>query len=509
MLNWLRRLLGIQPEGDQERKSPQIEVGDSVQRTTPGDGGSAGAGPPARSRIFCVGIDFGTSGTKMAVRELTDGRRKPVLVDFGTEAPGLVRFSVPSQVLLDGGRLRIGDAAFRATSLGWSPKRLLLHRQAPDSPDLRDVVPSDFSADWRVEPAGSEFLAALFLGHMMRRGRDFVRSLPGGSNAKVVFNVDTPLGELGDPVTARRFQRALDTGLILSETLGSDPSLNEGLSAWMAAMYQMREHPTPEGERLAQLIPEAQAVMQGMGSALQLQSGELYAVLDVGASTTDMGIFRFTRWTTHTTVAFYAAQSAGQGCDALDRWLLQSLQAEGKAQPAATLPEITASRITACIAAGGTHGHSTAKAQISQSRLEEGVRVITREIRAVYSRELFGEAYSKEPSTDKWKSLRTLITGGGSLVPNMAAELRRSPRPSVVRVSEVPLEDWVPVEVRGASERSPVPQELPFLFPALGLSFTKPEMDELHSPNEIIPVDPPDRGPTGIYRFEAEDLYSK
>lgn len=96
-----------------------------------------------------------------------------------------------------------------------------------------------------------------------------------------------------------------------------------------------------------------------------------------------------------------------------------------------------------------------------------------------------------------------MIVGGGSLLGPLRQGLLKSPR-DFVEVLPVTLGD-VECAVVGLSTRAPGEQDLPFLIPALGLSFIKPEMAAFVGPDEVQDDPGGPKGATGIYDYETSD----
>jgi len=461
-----------------------------------------------------VGIDFGTSGTKLAIRDLTDSRRGPILVDFGTDTPGLVRFAIPSLVSVEGGFICVAESAARAGANGsrqvWSPKRLLLHGDLELDTAYPALISSSFLDEgWRSPPTPAEFFAALFLAEVIGRANQIVNDLADGADFKVFYNLDVPMAALDQSKGERRFQRALDAALLLSGKGPKRIPVENAVDRWCEALLHLRRHPPAEEDRVAFLVPEAQAVMHGMGTALRLENGARYVVFDVGAGTTDIGVFCYNRLPNKTVVGYFAADSAPWGCDSIDE-LIRTEPARNPRSPGELSREDAAAiRLATVNGHIPGKGNGPADPALYSAEVDAAAAKVAREVFDHYSKAVFPEAYSKEKNTEVWAVLNTLVVGGGSLLPVVRTGLWKSPRPEHFRVASVSLSERERCEVIGAGNDPPAGDELIFLFPAIGLSHLGPEMDDLIPPSRLEPLGPPPKQPTGRYAFDADELYSK
>jgi hypothetical protein len=430
----------------------------------------------ARRQPVVVGIDFGTSGTKVAYRDFADPRRTPCLVDFGTREAGYCRFSLPSVVRISTEHVFVGEDALardgRSSKLIRSPKMRLLNGAAGTA----GPVPSEY-----------ELASTLIIAEAIRRTRSAIAGALAGEEPGLLFNLDVPVSDLDSGTASDAFGRLLALAIRFSDELPSAPLLDQAMEAWQDIAGQA----TPIGD----LVPEAQAVMQGISRLASVKPDRLHAVLDVGAGTVDMGIFKLVSILDGDRMPFWAADTHPQGCDAIDEDLCGRL----------ALSSDMVDRVRTAKAKVVRTGReaSVGRARLTPRVLAESATWFSASCWPAYSR-MFGNAYTKQKNTDEWAVMSTVVVGGGSLLPALVDDLSRSPR-DFVTVSRERLGGRLICRVVGASERPPDDHELPFLIPAVGLAHIKPELPEFVPPSRVPPDPGRHRGPSGAYDYEIGD----
>jgi len=429
-----------------------------------------------------VGIDFGTSGTKVAFRSFGDRRRIPIVIDFGTDLEGYCRFSFPSAVRLSGDRVVVGRAAIHARSsddvIVRSPKVGLLH------PTGRKWAGVDGDLD---SPALEEVASALVVADAIRTAKAVIRDTIGENHGALLFNIDIPVKDADRPEVSRRFHRVLSVALEFAEHLDRESTVLQVSDAW-------RDLRAAEGSG-GDLIPEAQAVIHGIRKLARLEPDELHAVLDVGAGTVDMGIFKIVTRKVGANVAFWGATSEPGGCDDLDARLQDTLGLSDDVLPGLQAAKVRLLQTKQPQRVGGC--------TLDMSHINVAAEWLADRYASPYGR-VFGEAYKKDRRNSRWKTLRTLVVGGGSLVPRLTECLCRPPR-DFVDVHPVKLNSGMECRVAGDSVHGPSDDELPFLIPAIGLSHSRAELDDVTLPSEVADDDTRERGPTGLYDYEVAD----
>lgn len=463
------------------------------------------------SRIVVIGVDFGTSGTKLAFRDYTEKGRIPNVVDFGTTLRGFSRFAYPSAVAFDGDRIFTGTQAYEGgySTLLRAPKVQLLRESRETNVPLPAFLNDATDLELNPAPVPAEFAASVLIANLLRAGRKILeKHYHDLARVRLLYNIDVPVNELEDEATARRFKRTLEAGILMSvesEALNDRPKARD---AWLRALDQISKTAVNGDDSNTNVVGEAQAVMAGIGEALATDMDQPHAVVDVGAGTTDIGIFRFVDWKDQKLISFFAAGMVEAGCNDVDGLLARAIGADCDDlilnQVSAAKPALSAGR---CVELDCRSG----QVLLTPEHLEQAVDSVSSKCYERYE-ELWGAAYAKEPNSERWRTLRVLLVGGGSLLPGFAdrfGRLATRMRNVVGSVQLAKLDDRLDCRVVGESGREPEPNEIPFLIPVLGLAHAIPDLRELVRPIDVEPVEPPGRAQTGVFDFEADDLYSK
>ncbi len=432
-----------------------------------------------------VGVDLGTSSTKIAFRDLSSRDRVPQVVDHGTTAHGYARFAVPSTVSVVGELVLVGEAAERESSrasrvIRSSKTGLLQNRRTPWSAGAPDG------------PLRDDVAAALVVGEALRGFRGALNEF-GGAHRKLGFNIDLPVSEIGDDAVSDRFRRVLQAGRFFARELPHECSEHDLIEAWVASA----ELPAASQG----MLPEAQVVIKGIEALIPIALDRKYMIVDAGAGTLDTGIFKVYRYGEGRRIAFWASDTIPHGCDLIDERVARLVL--GKDAPtSATLAQEC--RVAKIQAARGRSVVTSTGHEVSMAQVEAAVGDFDRTIRPDYLKVL-RSAYNKDRNLDRWQDVGVITVGGGALLPPLSRALRESPA-ARIPFTPVSREGEPRCEVVGASRRPPDFDEIPFLIPSIGLTFSAPELDELIRPVEVQDHEKVSRS-TGVYDYDAEAMW--
>lgn len=471
--------------------------------------GTATATPPRRMLPTVVGLDFGTSGTKVVVRMLGKGR-PTAAIDFGTDQAGFSRFSFPSTIAFDGSRFVFGTEAERHQDglVFRSLKRTLIDSNG-DVPRAMSPKPPPRPKDLDEHP---HFLVAVYLGAVLRRVRELV-AREYDPDSEFLYNLDIPVSQLDGGSVQRGFQTTLDAAVDFAET--DDLPVDDYPALWERWLEVLGRDTTgwadPTVKRWA-LVPESSAIVKGAEAALAsiLPDSRRYTVIvDIGAGTTDMGWFRWVTREEGDRVYFYSATICLVGCDNVDDGLLDIL-AVPEDERTRLFPRVREAkselRIGRSVADGEGYG------SLSPDDLSQAVADVAARCFEEYGVS-FGKAYEKERNTDSWENIRVILVGGGSQLDGFGDKFKQHPRWQFGRSVDLLLPgNSIPagfaartLGAMGGAPEPPVDADTVFLLPALGLSYPAEEIFDPKLPADIPPLSPPPPGPTGIYDYEAPD----
>jgi hypothetical protein len=357
--------------------------------------------------------------------------------------------------------------------------------RSPKISVLRNQEPAD---EDEGEPTEEALASALIIAEAIRQARRCIDARAGGRHRDLLFNLDVPVRDLDSHGAAPVFRRVLTAGIHFSTCLPSRPVWERAVEAWKDAARAEDE--------LGDLIPEAQAVMQGISLLGRLPPDSLHAVLDVGAGTIDIGIFKLVSVMDGDRMPFWGADTHAIGCDQLDECLCHTAGVD--------LRLLEQVRVAKTRLVAGETEFSVDGRSVTQDALTSAAHWLAGDCWPTY-REVFGQAYGKQKNADEWATLSAVVVGGGSLVVPLRDRLLRPPRDVVKFVRAVDLAGRLRCEVVGASDRPPTTAELPFPIPAVGLAHVKPEMARFVPPSAVEDDPGRERRATGIYDYEIGD----
>lgn len=454
-------------------------------------------------RIIVIGIDFGTSSIKVSLRDATNSRQPPTVVDFGTSIAGYNRFGLPAVAAIAGAQVAVGEEGERCRLKGLpsiaSLKTLALTDEFDVATDFSEILGERLRRS--ISPGDAhEFAFCLLCGTALRSALNCVDH--DSRETHVLLNMDVPLSQIDDP-RAVRFRRVLRSASLLAPALGQGNTLKH-FETWS----ESRASQESDSNLLSTtaLVPEAEAIMAGLGGIIPQPEGVPHVVVDIGAGTTDVGVFRFCRWHKVDQIAFFSAGTENVGVDRLDNEICTSIDVRIdellalKAILRQRQAELLGSEPFSCELRGRN-------VDIPLETRKRCIANIRASINGHYVRQ-WSAAYAKYPQQHNWDHLRVIAVGGGSLIKPLYDCLGDlPPRMTIVRrLERVGLQCLLTVNAGGATAVPPTSAELVFLAAALGLSYAEPQRRILIRPVEIEPFQPEELRASGDYAYEI-DLY--
>lgn len=456
-----------------------------------------------RDYVINVGIDFGTSATKVVCRDLV--QRSCTLYCPEVRAEEYPDFSVPSSVCLTDSRFYFGAAAEERSGKGRvfrSFKVCLACRygaipcrrwcdplaQAKGLPAGVFVARGDGSRSLQV-PA--EAVGALFLAWLIGDVRGFLsRQLPSESIVKTSFNMCVPMDQY-DHRARREFERVLYVAYTLAPNIRQGIPVAEALQYWKEATTANVRLP-PESARPTFVVPETLAAIVGYVNAREAEEG-LHSIVDVGAGTTDISFFRFTRWPgrARPTAAFYYAHTVPIGGDEVDHdlWLKAT---GGKSEGRAARHAIAAALQRVRLAKHVFETRRTMTFSVGSTTLTIG-REEFEEVAAQFSARVvrawtdaWREAFRKERAADRWQDQTLFYAGGGSRLLSVQRGLALAkPRYDVLAPKAKPLFLGDAIALGKKTNSKDARHMSDLLAIAYGLSFPLVDYPDFFRPSEV------------------------
>lgn len=409
-----------------------------------------------RSRTLHLGLDYGTSYSKLILRdyEAVAGERSHVV--FPPTATGRSPdFRIASLISLDGDRLWFGHQA--------AGNQALPHVQSYPSVKIRMALPDQFHGVSTPFPDGfnADAFATLMVAYLLQEGRRAAEQIANRyrSIPRMSFTLGVPMSDCDNPHLAGRFvdvaRRAwqivknpsapdLRKGIVLHEARGL-------LDAAAAAIAHLAD---PDARNW--IRSEVEAALLWPFKSADTEPG-LYAAVDVGAGTTSASFFHIA--VGKTGMAFFGTSCLAPGGDAIDEALLGFANAS---DPAAL---------------------RTKENDILSLSGDTPVQAILEQISKTY-RQAFGRSYAKNKRQSAWEGYRLFLTGGGTEINvlrrklGVRAWLNLHGDPEILDVGAPP-----DLDLEGIEDR-----DLKFLMVAYGLSHFDADVPEVDLPGDIEPL---------------------
>lgn len=396
-------------------------------------------------RHYHLGLDWGTSTTKLVLRDYSLGSNSAayVLRPTGTQEGG----RYPSAASVHNGLVLLGDAA--VGQRGTTEYSLKAKAETPQLFGTR--VPGATRLTY-------EALATLYLAHVMKLALDVSSVLAHGVGQHprlgVTLGIPTERGwkeTLLAPVFLRMARTAYDIGV----RRGIDP---QGCSEQEAEKLLRVERPhnsrtnTPNYEQW--LRPELGAAMLWAFRSPAIAPG-LYSCVDIGAWTVNTSYFRIRHdhldgeYRDKGGLSFFGGACGPPGMNEVCTRLANALRVVDPTE---------------------LRGREDALLDTSRERLiEPAVKKMLDVWRAG-----FEHAYQKEQIQERWRELRVFAIGGGSKVRAVRKRFRQFPVEHWPSPKEAPVlgppKDLYEVPLRGVPPRTQLRGDHVFLHVAYGLS---------------------------------------
>ena len=278
-----------------------------------------------------------------------------------------------------------------------------------------------FSISGSSEAVLASDLLTLLLGWAMGESRQRIPAdLTGETTPRATYSVSAPIDQIdaGSQLTGE-YARVVFQAWRLSGAIRQGMELSTALE-WIVRVQQVAV-PSDE-ERLVELCPESGAIVAGYAMSPEMEEGQ-YAVIDIGAWTTEMSFFRFTEVgqlkTGRPARAFHAARSHRVAANQVDdrcRTHVLEMYARDPGQDRALAETIRDQRerhvfAEEPLALGGQGKEITPRPSALQFARDLVAEAIGRRFLDTLT-----EAYANESLESFWQGkLRILFAGGGSL----------------------------------------------------------------------------------------------
>jgi hypothetical protein len=358
-----------------------------------------------------VGIDFGTSATKVVFSQL--GRRPFRVLNFNHKLSNYPSYCIPSiGCLSEKSRLLLGVSAARTLlNKEWNTglQRLKVVVAGKYDSSFKDPLTEekyyDHFNNHRRCPIDPEILTAVFLAYVIRNSRKIIKSLPEYRDLDLdfAFNICMPI----DHIENSRLKPVFEKIFSLAELIENrwDKS-DEGFDPLKTAL--LFENRSIDKEPKIFAVPEAVASFASYLISLRKRDG-LHAVVDLGAGTTDLSICNLFLDIGNIKNYWYAARNLPRGTITIERALALSItQLSGQ-------HSCTSNDMCQCIDSLSSNLNGSDKFK----KVEKLKSVVLKELCELQDsreyKETWGSAYGYLKKSDLWKEVEIFTCGGGQI----------------------------------------------------------------------------------------------
>jgi hypothetical protein len=423
-----------------------------------------------------VGLDFGTSSTKAIFREIGTSTDVRHVVDFGQSSREYPSFCSPSMGVIDKDRKLLwgwGAAATPEFEAIWGGIRRLkvvvagrVEERFLDVSLARDF--DEYLWSHRIDPSEyhPEYVGAAALAYQMEAVRSQLQRRYGSTQLDVRYNVCAPIEHIEHNPLLTTYCRMCHVaeqllGIRDLQTLAVDALLDLIAAKYGSASPSER----PDGRVF--VIPESVAQVACYVSSLEAKEG-LHGVIDIGAGTTDIGIFNLRKSAEEGSLCYwYSAANIPLGSGLVERRVADHLLS-GWSEESPPLARM-----------------SLIDSLFGEPSLEIS-KIVAASLEAIEraTRPVWVKAYNKYKLQSSWHGIPVFLVGGGS-------RIRGSQR--------IFSTSWAPRQIEAHAIRGlPTPRQIDLqsgvdfgrLGVAYGLSYAKPELAEFR-----LPMDSPNQTP--------------
>lgn len=452
-----------------------------------------------QDKLIQIGLDFGTSGTKVVYRDLQMGVSRPM--DFNHRLKGYPSYVLPSTVTIEGGKVFFGIAAEERSGSGQVFRSfkicLACQVRVSECRKCEHRLGNSERGVFRVGTGGgalvidAQQLATWYLAYVIGKAHAAIRERwPEPWRLKVWVNVGAPIDQYQGKIGKEGFTKAAYYAEKLSD------EVRDGVPIQLLVDEHQRiswAYPTiPDGsQRKVFVLQETAAGLMSFIHSPAPMLG-LYAIVDVGAGTTDVSFFRLASLSqTDLCMAFYDARTGIVGADDMDRAIadlaLSKLQAAESLTPMQKMALLQEARITKSSlnnSDGLTLQVGERAVFVSRQELEPALKPACTQMLEIY-RKTNHAAFQKESLVERWRSYTLFFLGGGTRMDLLRSAFSMF-RPSGYNREITPTQLSAPEDF----EASPKTRaDFDLLAIAYGLSHPAVDFPKIYNPSEVNPME--------------------
>jgi hypothetical protein len=448
------------------------------------------------TKRIIVGVDFGTSTTKVMYRPVELGGLTR-LIDFVHGHRKFPSYAMPSSIRVDSEhRLWFGAVAENGEGQVFRSFKVcvacqvgaIVCRGCSQNNMEKDVLPLGRFADSRFGFIPAHELMVYYLAWLLQEVDNIIGKAFGESvTSELQYNLGVPVSHLNaKPELVDRFEWILHTAVAIRGKIQQGISVTEARASLIDAL-PTSILPQP-GYRRHHALPETSAAAMWLQKTFNDSDLTNYMLLDIGAGTTDITIYRYSQ-VNPDGMPIYAANSIPVAADNIDfktiQWFAQQfgLAIENSSQfPIVLLHEIRHRK--EFLSKEDTSLEAILSNRIialdKQTYVKDIVKPHAESIFRAAS-ETFSEAYQRARHVSHWPKIKIVLLGGGSRILGMKQYVKEHHLRNFMEQHLV--EPRIPANMEAADVN-----DFQLLAVAYGLSFPFLELPRLRMPNQILPM---------------------
>lgn len=444
-----------------------------------------------------VGLDFGTSSTKVAFSRYP--RRRTQVVNFNHRLRFYPQYCLPSVAAFDRkGRLVLGAEAAnllldKTWDLGFRRFKVIVAGNADDK--YRDVLNEENFQKYREghgwdETLTPERITAIYLAYVMYLTNSIICRMPEflSRQPELDFNICMPIDHVENFKVKSAFERIFKW----AEAIYKNWLIKEKSPDPIKASFDFENIPLPPEESRVYAVPEAVAEVASYTVSLRRKEG-IHAIIDFGSGTTDVAVFNYMNPFGESKSTWYSARNIPQGTIEIERMLTKHGRRNNH-NSSCRCSDVY-KQMEGLFEFCKTHNNSEIAVSIDKTltALRDSEAYLGA-WRAAYKH------MRKQTAWDKDK-VHIFISGGGVNLPNIGLLFSKPWWESLegpYRVEAMPPpDDFDPGVLRTPFERVAV---------AYGLSIPLPALDEFVLPSQAPDHTPP---PLPVLQLDRDEIYAK
>ena len=461
-----------------------------------------------------VGIDFGTSSTKILYRDVTENKGSYLDIYEDIPPDGYNLFCMPSTIAINDNKIYFSSHAEKISGKSVTIRSFKIClvceimenfncrldeniiRRYCDDKQYRTGKRGEFllklDSSTALRVSAKEFVS-YFLAYVMKRVRLCIdKKYSNEYILKYTYNICAPIDQYSIDQVKQCYERVFFLAEKLSYFIDNGIDVQIIKKMYSQLDREWKKIPGDEA-RNTFVLPETLASIMSYINSRRATDG-LYAIVDIGAGTTDISFFRYASSLAGKVQGIYASQTILLGMDNFDMAIYKDIiksfldiKTSSDEKKFKLLQEIRVQKEKYMNNENNLIINIEEKQAIfKKERVEELAEPIKNDIFKLY-KSLWGEAYKKELGESRWRNLILYIIGGGSRSLYIIRPFKDPPSYIVRNFST----RWVNIE-DGILNLTNLDKELKnssFLFSvAHGLSFHKVDWGKIIRAFEIDPL---------------------